>query len=76
MSEEQIPVEVKLVDVSEEIQQGYRPIRVYMSEPPEITFGYCFKVVGLWIAASALWSLMIGVVGGVIALIFGILFGR
>lgn len=56
---EQVPVWVKLVDVSDEIKQGYRPICVYMNEPPPVTFTYVFHLMGLWIGASLLWAAII-----------------
>ncbi len=58
---EQIPVEVKLVDVSDEMKQGYRQVCVFMNEPPPVTFGYCFRVMGWWILASVCWTLIIGI---------------
>ena len=59
--EEQVPVWVKLVDVSDEMKQGYRQVPVFMNEPPPVSFGYCFKVMGWWILASFCWSLIIGI---------------
>jgi hypothetical protein len=73
---EQIPVEVKLVDVSDEMKQGYRQVPVFMTEPPPVSFGYCFRVIGWWILASACWALIIGAVGLVVIVIlamFGVL---
>ena len=58
---EQIPVEVKLVDVSPEMKQGYRQVPVFITEPPPVTFDYCFKFIGWWILASFCWSLIIGI---------------
>jgi hypothetical protein len=58
---EQIPVEVKLVDVSDEMKQGYRQVCVFMNEPPPVSFGYCFRVMGWWILASVCWTLIIGI---------------
>ena len=58
MSEEveQIPVEVKLVDVCDEMKQGYRQVPVFMTEPPPVSFGYCFKLIGVWLLASLAWA--------------------
>ena len=53
---EQVPVWVKLVDASDEVKQGYRPICVYLKEPPEVSFGYCFRTAGMWIAACSIYS--------------------
>lgn len=64
--QEQTAVLVKLVDVSPEIKQGYRPIGVFITEPPEVSFGYCFKTAGKWIAASLIWSALYGAVFGII----------
>ena len=50
--EEQIPVWVKLVDVSDEMKQGYRQVPVFMNEPPPVTFEYCFGVMGKWLLAA------------------------
>lgn len=55
---EQVPVWVKLVDVSDEVKQGYRPICVYMNEPPEVSFGYCFRTAGKWIGACSIYSVV------------------
>ena len=59
--EEQIPVWVKLVDVSDEMKQGYRQVCVFMNEPPPVSFGYCFSVMGWWILASFCWTLILGI---------------
>ena len=64
--QEQTAVWVKLVDVSPEIKQGYRPVGVFITEPPEFSFRYCFKTAGKWIAASLIWSAIYGAIGGVI----------
>ena len=75
MSEEveQIPVEVKLVDVSDEMKQGYRQVPVFMTEPPPVSFGYCFKAMGWWILASFCWSLIIGIPLFILLGILGVL---
>ena len=70
---EQIPVEVKLVDVSAEMKQGYRQVPVFMTEPPPVSFGYCFKVMGWWILASFCWSLIIGIPLFILLGILGVL---
>ena len=54
--QEQIPVEVKLVDVSDEMKQGYRQVPVFISEPPPVTFDYCFKFIGWWLLAALAWA--------------------
>ena len=56
---EQVPVWVKLVDVSTEVKQGYRPVGVFLTELPTPSFGYIFRLVGLWIAALFLWGLIL-----------------
>ena len=58
---EQIPVEVKLVDVSAEMKQGYRQVPVFMTEPPPVSFGYCFKFIGWWLLASLAWAAILAV---------------
>ena len=70
---EQIPVEVKLVDVSSEMKQGYRQVCVFMTEPPPVTFGYCFKVMGWWILASFCWTLILGIPTIILLGILGVL---
>ena len=72
---EQVPVWVKLVDVSDEMKQGYRQVPVFMQEPPEVTFEYCFKTAGRWIAACAVWSMIYGLVGGLIVAVLRAIFG-
>ena len=71
--QEQTAVWVKLVDVSPEIKQGYRPIGVFMNEPPPIPFGYAFFVTGKFLLASVLWGLIVGFVWGILYLVFHIL---
>jgi hypothetical protein len=72
--QEQIPVEVKLVDVSPEMKQGYRQVCVFMNEPPPVTFRYCFGVIGWWLLASACWAAIFGVAAFVVMVILS-LFG-
>lgn len=70
---EQIPVEVKLVDVSAEMKQGYRQVPVFMNEPPPVSFGYCFRVMGWWILASFCWTLILGIPTIILLGILGVL---
>lgn len=70
---EQIPVEVKLVDVSPEMKQGYRQVCVFMNEPPPVSFGYCFKVMGWWILASFCWTLILGIPTVILLGVLGVL---
>ena len=71
--EEQIPVWVKLVDVSDEMKQGYRQVCVFMNEPPPVSFGYCFKVMGWWILASFCWTLILGIPTVILLGILGVI---
>lgn len=71
--EEQVPVWVKLVDASDEVKQGYRPICVFMKEPPPISFDYCFRVMGWWILASFCWTLILGIPTIILLGILGVL---
>ena len=71
--EEQIPVWVKLVDVSDEVKQGYRPICVFMKEPPPVTCDYCFKLIGWWLLASLCWTLILGIPTIILLGILGVL---
>ena len=74
---EQVLVWVKLVDVSSEMKQGYRQVPVFMTEPPPVTFDYCFKLIGLWLLAAVCWAALlataVGVVWGVGAIIYSVM---
>lgn len=77
MSEnEQEVVPVKLAEVAEifkSVSGEKYAVHVVMNEPPPITLEYCFHVMGLWLAASAVWAFIVGFAGGVIALVIAIL---
>lgn len=68
---EQVPVWVKLVDVSDEMKQGYRQVPVFMQEPPPVSFGYCFRVMGWWILASVCWAAILAVPFAILRMLFG-----
>ena len=65
---EQVPVWVKLVKA----EHGAN-VRVYMDEPPPVSFGYCFGVMGWWILAAACWSAILGVVGFIVMAILAVM---
>jgi hypothetical protein len=54
--EQQVTVWVKLVDVSVEMKQGYRQVPVFITEPPPVTFDYCFEFIGWWLLAAVCWA--------------------
>lgn len=61
---EQVPVWVKLVKADHEAN-----VRVYMDEPPHVSFGYAFFVTGKFLFAWVAWGLIIGFVWGVLYII-------
>lgn len=77
MSEnEQEVVPVKLAEVAEifkSVSGEKYAVHVVMNEPPPITFEYCFHVMGLWLAASAVWAFIIGMFSGVVALVIALI---
>lgn len=74
MSEnEQEIVPVKLSDVADgfkivtidKLGNVHNSIRVAI-EPPEFTFGYCFRTAGKWLAASAIYAAIGWIVAAII----------
>jgi hypothetical protein len=42
-----------------------------MQEPPPVSFGYCFKVMGWWILASVCWAAILAVPFAILRMLFG-----
>ena len=71
--QEQVPVWVKLVDVSQEVKQGYRPVGVFLTELPRVTFEWAVIAVRNILLATLFWAVIIGVVGFALFLVFGMI---
>ena len=70
---EQVPVWVKLVDVSSEVKQGYRPVGVFLTELPRVTFEWAVIAVRNILLALLFWLAIIAVVGFALFLVFGMI---
>ena len=74
--QEQIPVDVKLVEVADSLKYvvgDKYAVHVVMTQPPEVTFGYCFRTAFNWMFACLLWSVIFGICGGLIWFILALI---
>ena len=70
---EQEIVPVKIAEISDAykyIEGGGYAVHVVMTSPPEVTFGYCFRTAGKWLAACSIYSLIGWIVGSILYAIF------
>ena len=74
MSEnEQEVVPVKIAEISDAykyIEGGGYAIHVVMTSPPEVTFGYCFRTAGKWLAACSIYSAIGAIIVSILHAIF------
>lgn len=79
MSEENEVVPVKIEDVSDSLKYivgDKYAVHVVMTQPPEVTFGYCFRTAFNWMMACAIWSVIFGIAGMLIWFIIALLTGN
>lgn len=74
MSEnEQEVVPVKIAEVADILKYTVGDkyaVHVVMTSQPEVTFGYCFRTAGKWLAACSIYSLIGWIVGSILYAIF------
>lgn len=69
--QEVVPVKISEIGgVYTDLSGDKYAIHVIMNDPPEPSFGYCFRTAGKWIGACSIYSLIGWIVGSILYAIF------
>ncbi len=65
--EQTVPVKItEIADSYKYICGDKYAVHVVMTQPPEVTFGYCFRTAGKWFAASSIYAAIGWIVAAII----------